>query len=141
MIAIILTIVIMATMIWGTIKYLKGCAYYYYNPVNALDTPFAFVSIALPLLSIAFASALGKAGTGNKWFFFIIQMIIILSAVIVGIILIWYAIRRIYNRTGSWKFAVASYFVEILVVYVGLATVGIFILGAYYLVDKMVKKQ
>lgn len=135
MFVLVASILIFVGIIWGTISYCKACAYYYYNPVNAIDCPLAFASIALPIAGIAFANALLKSSEGTA----VLPLVIMISvsSLIAGIGLCIYFIRRGYQRTGSWKFALASYPIEIFITYLGLFTMGLFFLGARVLVEKL----
>ena len=133
LVIIIIGIGIFIGMIAGIISYLKACARYYYNPVNAIDCPLAFASIAILFMGVAFAKAIAEASP----LLIIMAVIIGAASVIVSIGLIGYSIKRIYERTGSWKFAIASYPVEVAIVYLGLMSMGIFMLGAYMVVKKI----
>lgn len=129
-VSIIVAIGAVAGTVMGIIKYVKGCAYYCYNPLKAAGCSLAFASWVLPCLGIALATAFMQQNL------VIMGAIIMCSSLASGVGLIYYSIKRVYKVSGSKGFAVATYFVEILISWLICLTMGLFMLGAYYVVKK-----
>lgn len=132
-IVIIISVALFAALIWGIIKYIKACNYYYYKPV-CNDCFFVLASIALPLGMVMFSNAFSEASVSNVVIFTAFMNI---AAAVACIVLIAYTIKRIYSKTGSYKFAVASYFVEAFIVYFGLMSAGLVVLAAFVVTKKI----
>lgn len=138
-IILIITFALFGGFIWFCVKYCKACVYYYYNPINTIDCSLAFASLALPSLCAGLIKAFHQSASGMGVYF--ITAIIGLAGLITGIGLCVYSIRRIYLRCGSWKFAIATYPVEIMIALMALATAGLFLLGAYVVSQKITERR
>lgn len=121
--------------IWCCVKYCKACAYYYYSPVNAVDSPLAFASVAVPSLCAGLIKGLLQSGSGIG--VYCLVAMIGFAGLLAGIGLLVYCVRKIYLKCGSWKFAIATYPIEILIVCLGLFTAGLFLLGAHVVTKKI----
>ena len=132
---LIFAFVLFFGFIWGTIRYIKACSYYYYTPVKIMDCMESVISVFCPILGIVLAGTLrthieGIAGG-------IMSVVVLVSSIFAGIAIVLYLIRKIESQTGSRKFAVASFVVQMFFGYLGLASMGLFLLAGMYLVNRL----
>lgn len=133
--AMILAFAMFFGMIWGAVKYIKACSYYYYTPLKITECVLSVVSVLCPIFGLGASGAISSSVVGIPGMIF--SAVVLLGGILMGIFLVLYLIRRIESQTGSRKFAVASFVVQMFFGYLGLASAGLFLLIGVFLINKI----